>query len=72
MAEFKFESTECEGKILKENLDVAKVDKSFVDKLLKMANIKNVKKCIVMTVDKEGRVYSQKQGEKFVTFEVDL
>lgn len=58
-----------EGSLMKENLALAKVDKSFVDKVLKKAKISSLKKCVVLTIDSDNMVYVQEKGEKFQTFE---
>lgn len=58
-----------EGSILKNNLTVAKVDEPFVEKVLKKANIKNLKDCLVMTMDTSHNVYVQETGKKFLYFE---
>lgn len=55
-----------DGKINKENLNLAKIDLPFVENILKKANIDNVKNVLVMTIDNNGKVYLQgkKQGCK--------
>ncbi len=59
----------CEGKAIKENLELAKVDDNFVNKVLKKAKIKNIKNCLVLTVDVKHNVYVQEIGKKFLFFE---
>lgn len=56
----------CEGKLMKENLPVAKVDEAFVLKFLKDKNKKaKLKDVLVMTLDENGQVYLQyKTGGK--------
>lgn len=58
-----------EGKILKDNLEIAKVDESFINRVLKNAKIKNVKNCLVLTVDSKHNVYVQEIDKKFLFFE---
>lgn len=58
-----------EGGIIKQNLSVAGVDEKFVEKVLKKANIKNIKDCLVLTVDESNNVYVQESGKKFLFFE---
>ena len=60
-----------EGKILKNNLEIAKIDENFVLKLLKNANIKKVKDCLVLTIDKNGSVFAQPFYDKYITFNVE-
>ena len=59
-----------EGTIMKDNLSLANVDMDYVNKLLKKANISNIKNCIVLTIDNKKQVYAQQKNKKFVTFEV--
>ena len=56
----------CEGKLMKENLPVAKVDEAFVLKFLKDKNKKaKLKDVLVMTLGENGQVYLQyKTGGK--------
>ena len=60
-----------EGKILKENLSVAKVDENYITNLLKKADIKKVKDCLILTIDKGGSVFVQAFGEAYKTFKVE-
>lgn len=60
-----------EGKIIKDNLSVAKIDETQVKEILQKANIKKVKDVLVMTVDKNGSVYIQKYRNKYQTFEIE-
>ncbi len=59
-----------EGKIVKDNLDVAKIDENVVKDVLQKANVKKVKDVLIMTIDKNGMVYLQKFGEKYQTLQV--
>lgn len=60
-----------EGKILKENLKIAQIDESQVYDILKKAQIKKVKDILLLTVDKSGKVYIQKFGEKYLNLNID-
>ncbi len=55
-----------EGKLMKKNLPVAKVDENFVLDFVKQKTGKSkLKDVLVMTIDKNGQVFLQlKQGEK--------
>ncbi len=57
-----------EGKILKDNLEIAKVDEKFVlDFLKNQANNNKLKDVLVMTIDKSGKVIIQmRKGESKV------
>ncbi len=59
-----------EGKIVKDNLGVAKIDERVVEKILKKANVKKVKDVLLLTVDKAGAVYLQKYHEKYTTMNI--
>ena len=60
-----------EGKILKNNLEVAKVDKNYILELLKKADIKRVKDCLILSVDKGGAVFVQEFDKAYKTFNVE-
>lgn len=56
-----------EGKINKQNLQIAKIDEVQILKLLQKAGAKKVKDVLVMTVDKSGSVFLQIYGQKYQT-----
>lgn len=59
-----------DGKIIKENLNIAKVDETFItDFIKKKTNAKKVKDVLLMTLDKNGLVYFQLKGAASQTFE---
>lgn len=59
-----------EGKILKENLEIAKIDEKFIFEFVsKKLNGTKIKNILVMTIDKNGKVFVQKIGEKSKVFE---
>ena len=59
-----------EGKIVKENLKVARLDETKIQNILKKAKVKNVKEVLLLTIDKAGAVYLQKFHEKYETMNV--
>lgn len=59
-----------EGKIVKDNLKIAKIDENVVQDVLQKAKVKKVKDVLIMTIDKNGMVYLQKFGEKYQTIQV--
>lgn len=59
----------CEGKIMKENLSLAKLSKDELSNLLKKAGIKKVKDCLVLSIDKAGAVFAQEYNKKYITFQ---
>lgn len=59
-----------DGKIIKENLNIAKVDETFITNFIKKkTNAKKVKDVLLMTLDKNGLVYLQLKGAASQTFE---
>ncbi|MBE7075734.1 MAG: DUF421 domain-containing protein [Clostridiales bacterium] len=58
-----------EGKIVKENIKLAQVDQLQIKELLKQANIKRVKDCLVLTIDKNGGVFIQGYGSHYQTLQ---
>lgn len=49
----------CEGKLLKENLKTAKLEKSFIQKILNKQGGYEIKEVILLTIDNEGSVILQ-------------
>ncbi len=60
-----------EGSLMKENLSLAKVDKNFIQSVLKKAKISSLKNCVVLTIDSNNMIYVQEKGKKFQTFEAE-
>ena len=60
-----------EGKIIKENLKIANLNENYIMKLLNKANIKKVKDCLILTIDKGGTVFVQAFEGKYQTFKVE-
>lgn len=54
-----------EGKLVKENLKVAKMDENDVKEILTKAKIKHVKNVLIMTIDKNGSVFFQEFGKSY-------
>ena len=61
-----------EGKILKDNLEIAKIDEAKVMELLNKAKVKKVKDVLLMTIDKQGSVYLQQYGQKYQTLQTEV
>lgn len=59
-----------EGKIVKPNLSIAKIDENDVKNILNQANVKSVKDVLILTMDKNGGVYIQKFGSKYQTMQL--
>ena len=47
------------GKLNKANLQISGIDETFIQKVLKQADIKNFKKVLLFTLDMNGKVYIQ-------------
>lgn len=53
-----------EGKIMKENLKVARIDEEKVNEILSENGAKKIKEVLILTIDKAGEAYIQlKEGE---------
>ena len=59
-----------EGKIQTSKLEIAKIRKEDIGKILEKAEIKKVKDCLVLSIDKGGAVFAQAFGKKYVTFNI--
>lgn len=60
-----------EGKLVKDNLEIAGVDEVKVQKILKQGQVKNIKEVLLMTIDKNGSVYLQKFNQRYQTLQVE-
>lgn len=60
-----------EGSIMKENLELAKLSKIDVEKIMKKAKIISLKDILVLTINKTGNVYIQAKNKPFQTFTID-
>jgi len=60
-----------EGKMLQNNLEIAKIDALKVKEILSKANIKKIKDVLIMTIDKNGAVYLQQYGQKYQTLQTE-
>lgn len=61
-----------EGKVVRKNLSLIGKDEEWLKTVIKSNGAKNNKQVGVMTVDGNGKVYFQKEKEKFKTFNVEL
>lgn len=59
-----------EGKIIKTNLPIAKIDECDVKEILQKANIRRVKDVLILTLDKNGGIYIQKFNAKYQTLQI--
>lgn len=61
-----------EGKFDEKNLSIIDLDKDFFLKILRERGIGSEKRLLVMTVSGKGKVYLQRRGEKYTTFQISL
>lgn len=57
------------GKIMKENIRLAKIDEKFIKANLDKAGIKNIKDVIILTLDNNGKIYVQEKNNPFKSFD---
>lgn len=60
-----------DGKLMEENLKIAKVDENFVKMCMDKINTKNHKQVLLLTLDNNGAVYIQPKDGDAVSFESD-
>lgn len=60
-----------EGSMNKENIKAAELNEVKIDEILKKAGTKNIKDILVITIDGNGKVYSQLKNEHFKVFNID-
>ena len=61
-----------DGKIMKENVDLAGIDQSLIEMCLKKAQIKSVKEVLLFTLDNNGSVYLQSKNAECKSFQIDF
>ena len=62
-----------DGRLIKENVDLAGIDESFIEKCFKKANIKNKKNVLLMTLDNNGEVFLQeKNADTYFNFQMNF
>ena len=57
----------CDGKIIKENLALAKVDENFLISQIKRIGENNIKNILVFTLDNDGNMYIQPKNKPYIT-----
>ena len=55
----------CDGKLLKENMQIAKIEESYLNNQIKKYGAKNLKDVLIATIDKSGKFYIQAKNMKF-------
>ena len=57
------------GKVVKDEMQLLKLDNKKLSKILKHLKIKQVKELIVLAIDEDGKTYCQKIGEQYKLIE---
>lgn len=61
-----------DGKLVKENLEVAKLDENFILKQLKKIGESKIKDILVFTLDNNGSMYIQPKNKPYVTLKTSF
>ncbi len=61
-----------DGKLVKENLEVAKLDENFILKQLKKIGESKIKDILVFTLDNDGNMYIQPKNKPYVTLKTSF
>ena len=62
----------CEGKAIHNNLELIGWDLDALVKAIKSYGAKDIKEVGVLTVDGNGKIYFQKENEKYKTFNIKI
>ncbi len=61
-----------DGRLNKENLQLANVDTNFIQNILKKYTISSYKKVLIMNIDNNGKIYLQTKAGKSQTLHIDF
>lgn len=61
-----------EGKLLRDNLKIARVSLEDVMKSLEKFGIKKIKDILILTLDKNGEAFLQKKYGEYITFKIQM
>lgn len=59
------------GKIMKDNMALANINESFIQKNIKKVGIKNIKDVLIMTINNTGKIYVQPKKGSFSCIETN-
>lgn len=60
-----------DGKLMKENVQIAGINEKFINKCLDKAKLKRIKDVLILTLDNNGEVFIQgKAAEEYYTFQM--
>jgi len=58
----------CDGKIMKDNLMIAKLSEDFLLKEIQKAGVFKIKEVMIATIDNSGKMYVQQKDKQYKTF----
>lgn len=61
-----------DGKLVEENMKLAKIDEDFLLKQINKAGEKKFKDILVLTLDNDGNIYVQPKNKPYVTFKTNF
>ena len=59
------------GKVMTENMEIAKINESFLKKHINKVGIKSIKDVLLLTMDNSGKIYVQPRQGKFETIQTN-
>ena len=62
----------CDGKKIKENMEIAKIDDSFLTKQIARAGAYKIKDVAFASIDNSGKMYIEPKNRKYTTFYVSF
>ena len=62
----------CDGKQVKENMEIAKIDENFLLKYIAKAGAFKIKDVAFASIDNNGKMYIEPKNKKFVTLNANF
>ena len=62
----------CDGKKIKENMQLAKVDDNFLFEQMKKIGAFRIKEVMIFTLDNNGKIYIQAKNKKYKSFQINF
>jgi len=62
----------CDGKMIEENLQITKIDETFLLKQIARAGAYKIKDVVFASIDNSGKMYIEPKNKKYVTFYVSF
>ena len=61
-----------DGVLMKDNINLTGIDKSFIKKCMDKANLKTIKEVLLMTLDNNGEVFIQgRYAKEYFSFQMN-